>query len=172
MALVTVGVPNAAARLLGEAGCDVATFYSMPVEEVVAACTALPPLHVGVLRRAHGKGPCVLTKVTAKRLAAMAWANEKESELIVARGGPWRDGSHGTAQTLNAKRGGQGDPWRVLCGIAKHKLKARGKLGAAPNSCAHGRRHRECKECGGAGICEHGKRRHRCKECGGAGVLS
>jgi hypothetical protein len=118
----------------------------------------------------HGKGPCVLTKVTAKRLAAMAWANEKESELIVARGGPWRDGSYGAAQTLNAKRGGQGDPWRVLCGIAKHKLKARGKLGAAPNSCAHGRRHRECKECGGAGICEHGRRRRECKECGGAGV--
>ena len=48
VALVTVGVPNAAARLLGEAGCDVATFYSMPVEEVVAACTALLPLHVVV----------------------------------------------------------------------------------------------------------------------------
>ena len=62
----------------------------------------------------HGQGPCVLTQVTAKRLATMAWANEKESELIITRGGPWRDGSYGTAQALNAKRGGQGDPWRVL----------------------------------------------------------
>ena len=31
--------------------------------------------------------------------------------------------------------------------------------------CIHGRRHRECNECGGAGICEHGRRRQRCKEC-------
>ena len=56
VALVTVGVPDAAARILGEAGCDVAAFYSMPVEEVVAACTALPSLQVVLLRRAHGKG--------------------------------------------------------------------------------------------------------------------
>ena len=56
VALVAAGVPDAAARLLGEAGCDADAFYSMPVDEVVAACGALPPLQVGLLRRAHGRG--------------------------------------------------------------------------------------------------------------------
>ena len=56
VALVAVGVPDTAARLLGEAGCDVDAFYSMPVDEVVTACGALPPLHVGLLRRVHGRG--------------------------------------------------------------------------------------------------------------------
>jgi hypothetical protein len=56
VALVSVGVPDAAARLLGEAGCDAEAFYSMPIDEVVAACDTLPPLQVGLLRRAHGRG--------------------------------------------------------------------------------------------------------------------
>ena len=34
--------------------------------------------------------------------------------------------------------------------------------------CPHGRRHRVCKECGGTGICQHGRQRNRCKECAGA----
>ena len=57
VALVAAGVPDAAARLLGEAGCDAEAFYAMPIDEVVAACGALPPLQVGLLRRArHGRG--------------------------------------------------------------------------------------------------------------------
>ena len=36
--------------------------------------------------------------------------------------------------------------------------------------CEHGRRKRECKECGGASICEHGRVRSKCKECGGASI--
>ena len=32
--------------------------------------------------------------------------------------------------------------------------------------CEHGRRRRECKECGGTSICEHGRRPSLCKECG------
>ena len=70
------------------------------------------------------KGPHVIAKTKGKRLAAMEWANEKECQLIVARGGKWRDGSYGAAQTLNEKPGGQGDPWIRLCGIAHRKLKA------------------------------------------------
>ena len=35
-------------------------------------------------------------------------------------------------------------------------------------SCKHGRRPRNCKECGGNGICEHGRQRSHCKECGGS----
>ena len=35
-------------------------------------------------------------------------------------------------------------------------------------SCKHGRRPRNCKECGGNGICEHGRQRNHCKECGGS----
>ena len=81
-------------------------------------------------------GPCVIAKTKGKRLHVMSWLDEKEDKEIVARGGPWRDGSYGTAQTLNAKRGGQGDPFRRLCGLAARKLK-----------------------CGGGGICEHGRRR-------------
>jgi len=70
------------------------------------------------------KGPHVIAKTKGKRLAAMEWANEKECQLIVARGGKWRDGSCGAAQTLNEKPGGQGDPWIRLCSIAHRKLKA------------------------------------------------
>ena len=70
------------------------------------------------------KGPRVIAKAKGKRLAAMEWANEKECQLIVARGGKWRDGSCGAAQTLNEKPGGQGDPWIRLCSIAHRKLKA------------------------------------------------
>ena len=34
--------------------------------------------------------------------------------------------------------------------------------------CEHGRRHDQCKPCGGSGICEHNRQRSRCKECGGS----
>ena len=53
------------------------------------------------------KGPRVIAKTKCKRLAAMQWANEKECQLIKARGGKWRDGSYGAAQTLNEKPGGR-----------------------------------------------------------------
>ena len=112
----------------------------------------------------HGEGPRVVARAKGKRLEAMAWANEKESELIVARGGSWRDGSHGAAQTLNAKRGGQGDPWNVLCGIASRKSNM------APATCEHQRRRSHCKECDGSAICNHQRRRSQCKECGGSAI--
>ena len=38
------------------------------------------------------------------------------------------------------------------------------------SKCAHGRRRRRCKDCGGPGICEHGRERSRCKDCGGSGI--
>ena len=69
-------------------------------------------------------GPRVIAKAKGKRLQVMMWLDEKEDKEIVARGGPWRDGSYGAAQTLNAKRGGQGDPFIRLCGLAHRKLKA------------------------------------------------
>ena len=54
--LVSARVPEAAARQLAEAGCDLDAFWAMPEADVVAACTGLPPLHVALLRRAHGRG--------------------------------------------------------------------------------------------------------------------
>ena len=36
--------------------------------------------------------------------------------------------------------------------------------------CAHKRRRRTCKECGGLGICEHQRQRSVCKECGGSSI--
>ena len=54
--LVSARVPEAAARQLAEAGCDLDAFWAMPEADVVAACTGLPPLQVALLRRAHGRG--------------------------------------------------------------------------------------------------------------------
>ena len=36
--------------------------------------------------------------------------------------------------------------------------------------CAHKRRRRTCKECGGSGICEHQRIRSTCKECKGSSI--
>jgi hypothetical protein len=36
---------------------------------------------------------------------------------------------------------------------------------AAHCECPHGRRHSQCKDCGGVGICEHSRRHDRCKQC-------
>ena len=36
--------------------------------------------------------------------------------------------------------------------------------------CPHGRRHYQCKECGGASICEHNREKSQCKECGGSQI--
>jgi hypothetical protein len=36
--------------------------------------------------------------------------------------------------------------------------------------CKHGRRRRECVNCGGSGICEHNRRRNTCVDCGGSGI--
>ena len=78
--------------------------------------------------KAAFNGPRVIAKAKGKRLQVMMWLDEKEDKEIVARGGPWRDGSYGAAQTLNAKRGGQGDPFIRLCGLAHRKLKAGPRL--------------------------------------------
>ena len=54
-------------------------------------------------------------------------------------------------------------------GPCEHGVKYRSKCKVC-SACPHGRRRRECKECGGAGICEHGRRRSECKECGGGSI--
>jgi hypothetical protein len=38
--------------------------------------------------------------------------------------------------------------------------------------CEHGRRERECKQCGGSSICEHGRQKSVCKECGGSAICA
>ena len=94
VALVAAGVPDAAARLLGEAGCDVEAFYSMPVDEVIAACKVLPPLHVGLLRRAHGRGqtgaapPSRATSRAGSRPASVAGGQREQSRppSVASRG--------------------------------------------------------------------------------------
>jgi hypothetical protein len=79
-------------------------------------------------------GPRVIAKARGKRLDIMMWLDEKEDQVIVARGGPWRSGSYGAAQTLNAKRGGQGDPFTRLCGLASRKV---GGAGRWRRDCEH-----------------------------------
>ena len=54
-------------------------------------------------------------------------------------------------------------------GPCEHGVKPRWKCKVC-GACPHGRRRRQCKECGGAGICEHGRERYRYKECGGSGI--
>ena len=54
-------------------------------------------------------------------------------------------------------------------GPCEHGVKPRSKCKVC-SACPHGRRRRECKECGGKGICEHGRQRSKCKECGGSGI--
>ena len=49
-------------------------------------------------------------------------------------------------------------------GPCEHGVKYRSKCKVC-GACPHGRRRRQCKECGGASICEHGRRRTQCKEC-------
>ena len=56
VALVSVGVPEAAARQLSDAGCDPDAFWEMPVESVLAACVGLTELQGGLVRSAHGRG--------------------------------------------------------------------------------------------------------------------
>ena len=70
------------------------------------------------------KGPIPKKKAKCKRINVMMFLDEHEDKRIMELGGPWRDGSYGNAQTLNAKRGGQGDPFTRLCGLAERKLKA------------------------------------------------
>ena len=47
-----------------------------------------------------------------------------------------------------------------------------GATGVRPckSACPHGRRRRQCKECGGSSICYHGRRRSQCKQCGGSSI--
>ena len=54
-------------------------------------------------------------------------------------------------------------------GPCEHGVKHRSKCKVC-SACPHGRRRRQCKECGGAAICEHGRERSKCKECGGTGI--
>ena len=49
-------------------------------------------------------------------------------------------------------------------GPCEHGVKPRSKCKVC-SACPHGKRHRDCKECGGSGICEHGRIRSKCKEC-------
>jgi len=54
-------------------------------------------------------------------------------------------------------------------GPCEHGVKWRSRCKVC-SACPHGRRRRECKECGGASICEHGRHRRYCKECGGSQI--
>jgi hypothetical protein len=54
-------------------------------------------------------------------------------------------------------------------GPCEHGVKPRSKCKVC-SACPHGRRRRECKECGGASICEHGRQRSKCKKCGGGSI--
>ena len=54
-------------------------------------------------------------------------------------------------------------------GPCEHGVKYRSQCKVC-NACPHGRRRRECKECGGSSICEHGRQRYVCKECDGKGI--
>ena len=54
-------------------------------------------------------------------------------------------------------------------GPCEHGMKPRSKCKVC-SACPHGRRRRECKECGGSSFCEHGRHRTQCKECGGSQV--
>lgn len=104
-------------------------------------------------------GPRVIAKAKGKRLNVMMWLDENEDKEIVARGGPWRDGSYGAAQTLNAKRGGQGDPFTRLCGLAERKLKGGPRVTPPcehPGGCKKQARHGGlpfCKAHGGGVLC-------------------
>ena len=54
-------------------------------------------------------------------------------------------------------------------GPCEHGVKYRSQCKVC-NACPHGRRRRECKECGGSSLCEHGRQRYVCKECDGKGI--
>ena len=54
-------------------------------------------------------------------------------------------------------------------GPCEHGVKKRSNCKVC-SACPHGRRRRDCKECGGSQICEHGRQRHVCKECGGSQI--
>jgi hypothetical protein len=93
------------------------------------------------------EGPIPVKTPKGKRIEVMMFLDEQEDKRIMELGGPWRDGSYGNTQTLNKKRGGQGDPFTVLCGLAGRKLKA-----DLASHCEHGRQRSQCKECGGSSI--------------------
>ena len=54
-------------------------------------------------------------------------------------------------------------------GPCEHGVKQRSRCKVC-SACPHGKRRRQCKECGGASICEHGRQRTQCKECGGGSI--
>ena len=54
-------------------------------------------------------------------------------------------------------------------GPCEHGVKYRSNCRVC-SACPHGRRRRQCKECGGSQICEHGRQRKQCKECGGSQI--
>ena len=88
------------------------------------------------------RGPIPVKTPKGKRIEVMMFLDEQEDKRIMELGGPWRDGSHGNTQTLNKKRGGQGDPFTVLCGLAGRKLKA----DLASHCCEHGRQRSRCTD--------------------------
>uniref|UniRef100_A0A0G4H8J3 CR-type domain-containing protein n=1 Tax=Chromera velia CCMP2878 TaxID=1169474 RepID=A0A0G4H8J3_9ALVE len=69
------------------------------------------------------------------------------------------------------KGSGGGKNVGVVRNESHRQLHERGKnLSSRTGICEHGRRRRQCKECGGSSICEHGRQRHKCKECGGSSI--
>ena len=54
-------------------------------------------------------------------------------------------------------------------GPCEHGVKYRSNCKVC-SACPHGRRRRQCKDCGGASICEHGLQRPQCMDCGGSQI--
>ena len=54
-------------------------------------------------------------------------------------------------------------------GPCEHGVKYRSNCKVC-SACPHGKRRRQCKECGGSQICEHGRQRSQCKKCGGGSI--
>ena len=94
----------------------------------------------------------------------------------------WRSGTGGSGFCVHGRqrscckvcRGGCSE-----CGGGRFMAQAlakaaRAEVAQAPKArrraegafCVHGRRRRDCRECGGSAFCVHGRRRRNCRECG------
>ena len=84
-------------------------------------------------------------------VAEMEGADDVKAEVEAADG----DGANQGVKRKRAPR---------PTGPCEHGVKWRSRCKVC-GACPHGKRRRECKECGGASICEHGRRRSQCKAC-------
>ena len=61
-------------------------------------------------------------------------------------------------------------PQQQVVTKAAKQVRKRKPDGPSNRGCPHGRRKRQCRDCGGSNICEHGKQKSRCADCGGSGI--